>query len=117
MDYLIIFVPIFYSKWIDFQLWYQLVRTTELDMREGDEDIKDREDDTFSWPLTKIQSGRVTSDEQSRAQETQNLGSHRTPIQEALGISWTTTRRKLISINHQSFIPLAKEALHHYIRK
>ena len=48
--------------------------------------------------------GGVTSDEQGLAQETQNLGSHQTPIQEALGISWRKTKKKLIFINHQSFI-------------
>ena len=55
---------------------------------------KDREDDTFSWALTKLRSGGVTSDEQGRAQETQKLDSYQTPIQEALGISWRRTLRK-----------------------
>ena len=30
------------------------VRTVEVEVRKGDEDRKDREDDTFSWPLTKL---------------------------------------------------------------
>ena len=36
---------------------------------------KDREDDTFSWALTRLQFRGVTSYEQGRAQETQKFNS------------------------------------------
>ena len=61
---------------------------------------KDMEDDTFSWALTKLDPEAL----RQMSKKTQKLGSHQTPIQEALGMSWKRTRRELIFINHQSFI-------------